>query len=70
MHSWRDTAEQAPLLVRINAALRLSFATVLDYTLSDHRDHFHVDTHNGVVRNVFSLGTERWFLAGCLRSLG
>jgi hypothetical protein len=70
VHSWRDTAQQAPLLVRINAALRLSFATVIDYSDPNHRDHFHVDTNNGRSRNVCELPTERWFLAGCLKSLG
>ena len=70
MHSWGDAAEQAPLLVRINAALRLSFATVIDYSDSGHRDHFHVDTNNGVARSVFGMDAERWFLAGCLRALG
>jgi hypothetical protein len=69
VHSWKD-AEQARLLIRINAALRLSFATVIDYARKDHRDHFHVDTNNGRHRDVFGESTERWFLAGCLRSLG
>ncbi|HEX9943119.1 MAG TPA: hypothetical protein VGG03_13955, partial [Thermoanaerobaculia bacterium] len=39
--------EQRALLRRLNACLRLSFATVIDYHRSDHRDHFHCDTNQG-----------------------
>jgi hypothetical protein len=46
MHNWRDP-EQRQALRRINACLRLSFATVIDYHNADHRDHFHADTNRG-----------------------
>jgi hypothetical protein len=35
--------EQTRLIRRINACLRLSFRTVLDYYMAGHRDHFHCD---------------------------
>ena len=44
VYNWAD-AEQRALLRRINACLRLSFNTVIDYHRSDHRDHFHCDTN-------------------------
>ena len=44
VHNWLDT-DQRMLLGRINACLRLSFNTVIDYHRSDHRDHFHCDTN-------------------------
>jgi peptidoglycan hydrolase-like protein with peptidoglycan-binding domain len=44
--NYADPAERA-LLRRINACLRLSFATVIDYHRADHRDHFHCDTNQG-----------------------
>jgi hypothetical protein len=46
MHNWQDP-EQRQALRRINACLRLSFATVIDYHNADHRDHFHCDTNRG-----------------------
>jgi hypothetical protein len=46
VHNYADPAERA-LLRRINACLRLSFATVIDYHAADHRDHFHCDTNRG-----------------------
>jgi hypothetical protein len=46
MHNYADPAERA-LLRRINACLRLTFATVIDYHRADHRDHFHCDTNQG-----------------------
>ena len=45
VHNW-NTAER-PLLRRINACLRLSFANVIDYHNKDHRDHFHCDMNQG-----------------------
>jgi hypothetical protein len=42
----KDPVERA-LLRRINACLRLHFATVIDYHHPDHRDHFHCDTNRG-----------------------
>ncbi len=49
-HNW-NTAERA-LLRRINACLRLSFPTVIDYHRADHRDHFHCDMNRGNSRNT------------------
>jgi hypothetical protein len=46
VHNFRDARERA-LLCRINACLRVSFATVIDYHRPDHRDHFHCDTNRG-----------------------
>jgi hypothetical protein len=46
VHNYTDSAERA-LLIRINACLRLSFATVIDYHRADHRDHFHCDMNRG-----------------------
>jgi peptidoglycan hydrolase-like protein with peptidoglycan-binding domain len=50
VHNWRSTAERI-LLRRINACLRLSFATVIDYHREDHRDHFHGDMNRGNPRD-------------------
>jgi hypothetical protein len=36
----------------LNACLRLSFATVIDYHRSDHRDHFHCDMNRGRGRTL------------------
>ncbi len=70
IHSWEDR-EQAELLIRINAALRQSFHTVLDYSRADHRDHFHCDMNQGRVRPVFEEGPcERRFLMAVLKRLG
>ena len=46
VHNWADPGERR-ILRRINACLRLSFATVIDYHRADHRDHFHCDTNRG-----------------------
>jgi len=45
-HSFRDPGERQ-ILRRINACLRLCFATVIDYHRADHRDHFHCDMNRG-----------------------
>jgi hypothetical protein len=47
VHNWADLSGERILLRRINACLRLSFRTVIDYHRSDHRDHFHCDTNRG-----------------------
>jgi len=51
VHNW-NTSER-PTLRRINACLRLSFTTVIDYHRKDHRDHFHcdMDMNRGKPRN-------------------
>ena len=59
VHNWRNPAERA-LLRRINACLRLSFATVIDYHRSDHRDHFHCDTNRGNPRGTRRTDTLRF----------
>jgi hypothetical protein len=68
--NWRDP-EQAKVLVRVNAALRLVYPTVIDW--SDHNgrhdDHFHVDTVDDRKGQLFAF-TEPAFVAGCLRRLG
>jgi hypothetical protein len=46
VHNWADRGERA-VLQRLNACLRLSFPTVIDYHRSDHRDHFHCDMNRG-----------------------
>jgi hypothetical protein len=47
VHNFRDPGERA-LLRRINACLRLSFATVIDYNYNAaHHDHFHCDMNRG-----------------------
>jgi extensin-like protein len=51
VHNWNNTAERI-LLRRINACLRLSFADVIDYHRSDHRDHFHCDMNAGRARSA------------------
>jgi peptidoglycan hydrolase-like protein with peptidoglycan-binding domain len=51
VHNYQDGGERA-LLRRINACLRLSFATVIDYHRSDHRDHFHCDMNRGRPRSA------------------
>lgn len=70
MHSWQDP-EQGALLLRIGAALRCQFHTVLDYSRSDHRDHFHVDMNRGRVRALFEeQPCEPNFILTALRRLG
>ncbi|MDQ3654922.1 MAG: penicillin-insensitive murein endopeptidase [Chloroflexota bacterium] len=52
VHNFADQAERA-LLRRINACLRLSFATVIDYNYNAaHQDHFHCDTNRGRGRRL------------------
>jgi extensin-like protein len=46
VHNFADPQERA-LLRRINACLRLSFKTVIDYHRTDHQDHFHCDMNRG-----------------------
>jgi hypothetical protein len=46
VYNWQDR-EQLALLRRLNACLRLSFPTVIDYHRPDHRDHFHCDMNRG-----------------------
>lgn len=47
VHNYRDPVQRA-LLRRMNACLRLSFSTVIDYNYNRaHRDHFHVDMNRG-----------------------
>ena len=46
VHNFRDPQQHA-LLRRLDACLRLSFATVIDYHRADHQDHFHCDTNQG-----------------------
>jgi Extensin-like protein C-terminus len=47
VHNFRDP-EQRALLRRINACLRISFATVIDYNYNvAHQDHFHCDMNQG-----------------------
>jgi hypothetical protein len=47
VQNWNNARDpnQRALLRRINACLRLSFNTVIDYHRTDHRDHFHCDTN-------------------------
>lgn len=59
VHNWNDPAQRV-LLRRLNACLRLSFATVIDYHRSDHRDHFHCDTNQGRGRMTRGLATLRF----------
>jgi len=54
VYNWANP-EQRALLRRINACLRLSFNTVIDYHRSDHRDHFHCDTNKNA-GNVRAMG--------------
>jgi Extensin-like protein C-terminus len=56
VHNFRHPREKI-LLRRINACLRLSFTTVIDYHRSDHRDHFHCDLNRGRARNPFQKTT-------------
>jgi outer membrane protein OmpA-like peptidoglycan-associated protein len=58
VHNWdnRIDAGQRSFLRRINACLRLSFNTVIDYHRTDHRDHFHCDTNKNA-GSVRAMGT-------------
>jgi hypothetical protein len=58
VHNW-NTAQRA-VLRRINACLRLSFATVIDYHNTDHRDHFHCDMNHGAVPSLTQPTTMRF----------
>ncbi|MBC7977971.1 MAG: extensin family protein [Myxococcales bacterium] len=69
IHSWKDAAEQAPLLIRINAALRQAFTTVIDYADPGHRNHFHCDMNHGLRRNPFH-SMERPFVIESLFQMG
>jgi hypothetical protein len=53
VNNFRDR-EQRQALRRLNACLRLSFATVIDYHRSDHQDHFHCDMNQGRGRTLGS----------------
>lgn len=46
VHNYQNPADRA-ILRRINACLRLSFSTTIDYYNSYHRDHFHCDMNRG-----------------------
>lgn len=46
VHNYQNPAERA-ILRRINACLRLSFPTVIDYHRPRHHDHFHCDMNRG-----------------------
>lgn len=58
IHNWADP-NQAKLLIRMNAAMRLVFNTVLDYSRSDHRNHFHCDMNHGNARPLWGTGAEK-----------
>ena len=64
VHNYTDPGERI-LLIRINACLRLSFPTVIDYHRNDHRDHFHCDMNQGGGWNPRSSSTLR-FVQECL----
>lgn len=69
VHNWQDPGERA-LLVRLNAALRLSFVTVIDYFDPQHRDHFHCDLGGGRGRRGLSRGNVRFAQEALSRVLG
>ena len=69
MHNYLDPGERA-LLVRLNAALRLAFVTVIDYTHPDHRDHFHCDLGRGRGVRGLSRGNIRFAQEALSRVLG
>jgi hypothetical protein len=64
VHNYTNPGERA-LLRRINACLRLSFSTVIDYHRADHRDHFHCDMNRGGGRNPLGRETVP-FVKECL----
>jgi hypothetical protein len=71
IHDWTDP-EQAKLLIRMNAAMRLAFHTVLDWSMSNHRDHFHTDmnqVHGGKPRPVFGDSVQQNFIMSSLKRL-
>jgi hypothetical protein len=58
VHNYANPAERT-ILRRINACLRLSFSTVIDYHNSGHRDHFHCDMNRGrgrILRGATTVG--------------
>ncbi|MDQ3336164.1 MAG: extensin family protein [Myxococcota bacterium] len=68
---WKDP-EQAKLLIRMNAAMRIVFHTVLDWSMENHRDHFHVDMNQeqtGKFRKLFSYTPEQNFIMHSLKRL-
>lgn len=67
VHNYNDPAERA-ILRRINACLRFSFATVIDYHRSDHRDHFHCDMNRGKGRSAKGM-TTIYFVQEALNTL-
>lgn len=67
VHNFRNPRERA-VLRRINACLRLSFTTVIDYHRSDHRDHFHCDLNRGRPRNPLQK-TTLFFVQEALNTL-
>ena len=72
IHDWQD-ANQAALLIRINAALRLVFRNVYDWSREDHRDHFHCDMNrSGGGGNTKLLGEicGQNFIMSSLKRLG
>jgi hypothetical protein len=70
IYSWEDSAEQAPILIRMNAAMREVYHTVIDYSDPGHRNHFHCDMNQGNPRDVWSMGAERNFIVESLFRLG
>jgi len=67
VYNWRDAGQRA-LLRRINACLRLTFNTVIDYHRPDHRDHFHCDTNStgGSIRAMDRSRTTSYFVQEAL----
>lgn len=59
VHNFRDPKQRA-LLRRLDACLRLSFASVIDYHRTDHQDHFHCDTNQGRGRITLGATTLRF----------
>ncbi|MCX5394788.1 extensin family protein [Streptomyces sp. NBC_00094] len=66
--NWTDPGQRV-LLRRIDACLRLSFATVIDYYRDDHRDHFHCDTNRGQASNPLTT-VRLGFTREALRAVG
>jgi hypothetical protein len=67
VHNFADPGDRV-LLRRINACLRLAFATVIDYHRADHRDHFHCDMNRGRGRNPLGRETVP-FVKECLNAI-
>ena len=71
INDWKDP-EQGKLLIRMNAAMRLVFHTVLDWSMGNHQDHFHTDMNQvqgGKPRKLFSYTPERNFIMSSLKRL-